>query len=70
MSLQLAGHTWRSITQQLLPPFPKTVPVPGEITRGTVTIAKSLPAGTFGFRLRNATRITGSWTCGEKPLNF
>jgi hypothetical protein len=43
--------------------FPRT------IIQGTVTIAKSLRAGTFEFHLRDATRITGSWTCGEKPYN-
>jgi hypothetical protein len=42
---------------------------PRIVIRGTVTIAKSLRAGTFAFHLRDATRITGSWTCGEKPYN-
>jgi hypothetical protein len=69
VSMQLAGHSLQSITQLSLP-FPASVPVPGEITRGTVTIAESLRAGTFVFHLRDATRITGSWTCGEKPYNY
>ena len=69
MSLQLAGHSLQSINQRLSPPFPRSVPVAGEITRGTVTIAKSLRVGTFVFHLRDATAITGSWACGEKPYN-
>jgi hypothetical protein len=69
-SMQLAGQSLRSITTRLSPPFPASVPVPGEITRGTVTIAKSLRAGTFVFHLGDGTAITGSWTCGEKPYNY
>jgi hypothetical protein len=71
-SMQLAGNGFRSISQ--LSPFRSFGPVPGpvqgEITRGAVTIAKSMRAGTFAFRLSDATRITGSWTCGEKPLSY
>jgi hypothetical protein len=38
--------------------------MPQEISTGTVTIRKSLHSGTFALHLRDATRITGSWTCG------
>ena len=38
--------------------------MPEEISRGTVTIGRSLRDGRFAFRLRDATRVTGSWTCG------
>lgn len=34
------------------------------IAGGTITIGKSMRAGTFAFRLRDGTRVTGSWTCG------
>jgi hypothetical protein len=69
-SMQLAGHSLRSTGQLALAlPFPASAPSPGEITGGTVTVAKSLRSGTFVFHLRDATAITGSWTCGEKPYN-
>jgi hypothetical protein len=68
-AMQLAGHSLRSIGK-LDPPAPRAVGVPEAITRGTVTIAKSLLAGTFVFHLRDATAITGSWTCGEKPYHY
>jgi hypothetical protein len=35
-----------------------------EIAGGTITIAPSMRAGTFALRLEDATRVTGSWTCG------
>jgi hypothetical protein len=31
---------------------------------GTITIEPSRRLGTFAFRLRDATRVTGRWTCG------
>jgi hypothetical protein len=34
------------------------------IAGGTITIGRSLRTGTFAIRLRDATRVTGSWTCG------
>ena len=38
--------------------------MPEEISKGTVTVGRSLRDGTFSFRLRDATRVTGSWSCG------
>ena len=38
--------------------------MPEEISGGTVTVGRSLREGTFSFRLRDATRVTGSWSCG------
>jgi hypothetical protein len=38
--------------------------MPQEISTGTVIIGRSLRAGTFALRLRDATRVTGSWACG------
>jgi hypothetical protein len=67
-SMQLAGNGFRSNLQ--LSPFRYLGQVPRSITRGTVTIANSMRAGTFAFRLSDATRITGSWACGEKPLSY
>jgi hypothetical protein len=67
--MQLEGRTfattnpsWRLVSPLLPAPL-----AAGAITRATVTIAKSLRAGTFAFDLRDASQITGSWTCGEKP---
>jgi hypothetical protein len=63
--MQLGGRTFASAKpswRRLSPLYPAP-PVAGTITRATVTIAKSLRAGTFAFRLRDATQITGSWTC-------
>ena len=37
--------------------------MPEEISRGTVTVRRSLRDGTFSFRLRDATSLTGSWSC-------
>ena len=34
------------------------------IASGTITIGRSMSEGTFAFRLQDATRVTGSWTCG------
>ena len=65
----LAGYGLRSITQ-LSPPFPQSVGMSEQISRGTVTIAKSLRAGTFVFHLNDATAITGSWTCGKEPYSY
>jgi hypothetical protein len=67
--MQLAGRTFAT-TQPSRRLFSPLYPAPlaaGAITRATVTIAKSFRAGTFTFHLRDATQITGSWTCGEKP---
>ena len=38
--------------------------MPEQISTGTVTIGRSLRDGTFALRLRDATRVTGSWACG------
>lgn len=38
--------------------------MPGAISTGTVTIGRSLRAGTFALRLDDATRVTGSFACG------
>ena len=35
-----------------------------EIAGGTITIARSMRDGTFALRLQDATRVTGTWTCG------
>jgi hypothetical protein len=35
-----------------------------QVTGGTITIGRSMRDGTFALHLRNATRVTGSWTCG------
>jgi len=35
-----------------------------DVSGGTITIGPSRHRGTFAFRLRDATRVTGSWTCG------
>ena len=35
-----------------------------DIAAGTITIGRSTRAGTFALRLRDATRLTGSFTCG------
>lgn len=35
-----------------------------EIAGGTITIARSMRAGTFAFRLRDSSPLVGSWTCG------
>ena len=35
-----------------------------EVSGGTITIAPSRHHGTFAIRLGDATRVTGSWTCG------
>ena len=35
-----------------------------EIAGGTITIGRSMRGGTFALRLQDATRVTGSWTCG------
>ena len=35
-----------------------------EIASGKITIGRSMRDGTFAFRLQDATRVTGSWTCG------
>jgi hypothetical protein len=35
-----------------------------EISGGTITIGQSGRDGTFALRLRDATRVTGNWTCG------
>ena len=35
-----------------------------DVSGGTITIAPSRHRGTFAFRLRDATRVTGSWNCG------
>jgi hypothetical protein len=42
----------------------QTFGMPEQISTGTVTIGRSLREGTFALRLRDATRVTGSWTCG------
>ena len=34
------------------------------IAGGKITIGRSLSEGTFAVRLQDATRVTGSWTCG------
>jgi hypothetical protein len=34
------------------------------VSGGTITIGPSRHRGTFAFRLRDATRVTGRWTCG------
>jgi hypothetical protein len=34
------------------------------VSGGTITIVPSRRSGTFALRLRDATRVTGSWTCG------
>jgi hypothetical protein len=34
------------------------------ISGGTITIGQSGRDGTFALRLRDATRVTGSWICG------
>jgi hypothetical protein len=34
------------------------------ISGGTITIGQSGRVGTFALRLRDATRVTGSWICG------
>jgi hypothetical protein len=64
-AMQLGGRTFATaknihggITNWTAAVLPRT------ITEGTVTIAKSLRAGTFDFRLRDSTQITGNWTCG------
>jgi hypothetical protein len=48
-TIQLLGHAFA---------------LPGEIATGTITIGKSMRNGTFALRLRDATRLTGSFTCG------
>gem|GEM_PF-6331965 len=35
-----------------------------DVSGGTITIAPSRRLGTFTFRLRDSTRVSGSWTCG------
>jgi hypothetical protein len=35
-----------------------------EIAGGTITIGRSMRDGAFALRLQDATRVTGSWTCG------
>jgi len=35
-----------------------------DVSGGTITIAPSRHHGTFAFRLRDGTRVTGRWTCG------
>ena len=35
-----------------------------DVSGGTIIIAPSRHRGTFAFRLRDATRVTGSWICG------
>jgi hypothetical protein len=35
-----------------------------EVSAGTITISPSRHRGTFAFRLRDGTRVTGSWSCG------
>jgi hypothetical protein len=41
---------------------------PGTGLSGTITIARSLQAGTFALRLHDGTSVTGSWTCGTQPV--
>lgn len=48
-AIQLLGHAYA---------------LPREIATGTITIGKSMRNGTFALRLRDATRLTGSFTCG------
>jgi hypothetical protein len=48
-TIQLLGHAFA---------------LPGEIATGTITIGKSMRNGTFALRLHDATRVTGSFTCG------
>jgi hypothetical protein len=38
--------------------------LPREIATGAITIGESMRSGTFALRLRDATRVTGSFTCG------
>ena len=35
-----------------------------EAAGGKITIGRSMRDGTFALLLRDATRVTGSWTCG------
>ena len=35
-----------------------------EAAGGKITIGRSMRDGTFALRLRDAVRVTGSWTCG------
>ena len=35
-----------------------------EIAAGTITVGRTMRDGTFALRLRDATRVTGGWTCG------
>jgi len=35
-----------------------------DVSGGTITIGPSRLFGTFTFRLRDTTRVTGRWTCG------
>ena len=35
-----------------------------DVSGGTITIAPSRHHVTFAIRRRDATRVTGSWTCG------
>jgi hypothetical protein len=44
--------------------------MPGAISTGTVTIGRSLRAGTFALRLDDATRVTGSFACGSRQGTF
>ena len=34
-----------------------------QIAGGTITIGRSMRDGTFAFRLQDAKRVTGNWTC-------
>jgi hypothetical protein len=35
-----------------------------EIAGGKITIGRSMRDGTYALRLQDATRVTGTWTCG------
>jgi hypothetical protein len=54
----VTGAAWVSAKIQL--PHYRSL----DLSAGTITIRPSRYRGTFAFRLRDASRVTGSWTCG------
>jgi hypothetical protein len=53
------GMNWL-VTARIQLPHYRSLDVSG----GTITIPPSRHRGTFAFRLRDATRLTGRWSCG------
>jgi hypothetical protein len=61
-SFRIGAHakTGPMVTATIQLPHHRSLDVSG----GTITIEPSRRRGTFAFRLRDAIRVTGSWTCG------